>query len=162
MDDELARAILRAILKETEGRVGSFIEIEKISSTAAFVGASADAVLDELRSRRWLYRKGNYLAVSKPGVEYAMDRTQALAVLRAIFEVASGKGGRAIPVDQVAPAVSLPRSEFDMILNELYLLGFVTICLVDGSQNQFVCVNASAIILLSDDSASMRTDVGAE
>ena len=146
MDSEKAKAVLRAILNRAEGKVGRFIRIKELAATPAFTMEGADVVVEELLSLHWLYKKGNSLCISRWGVEYAIEWTDAKRVLRAISTVAGGRGGKVVAYADVVTAAGLRPEETDRLVSELSVLGLAD---RGGRGAQFVYVSIDGLRLLA-------------
>jgi len=132
MDGDLAKSILQAILVRAEGQLG-FVDLRELAAQSPFGNTDANATIKELLARRWLYRKGDYVTVSKPGVEYAIDWTVADRVLTAIATAADSQGGRIVPYSQVVAMAGLPANKIDELMAELTVLGLAAQTTSDGS-----------------------------
>jgi hypothetical protein len=132
IEDDLAKTILQAILVRAEGQVGSFVDLRELAAQSPFGTADADAIIDELQARRWIYRKGDYVSVSKPAVEYAIDWALADRVLKAIATVADSHGGRVVLYSQVIATAGLPVDKTDELMAELEVLGLAAQTTSDG------------------------------
>ena len=106
----------------------------KLTETSAFANAHGDATLDELLSRRWLYRKGEYVAVSRPGVEYAIDWSLADRVLQTIATLADSRAGRGVDYSEVVASGGLPTEKVDELMAELGVLGLAHLSILDDSR----------------------------
>ena len=134
LDEELARPILRAILSCTRGQVGYFVDLQELSAVSAFGHAVKGRRLTNCWRRRWIYRRGDYVAVSRPGVECAIDWTLADRILEAIITIAGSQAGRVVAYSQVIAAAGLGTDKTDELMAELTVLGLAAQTTLDGSR----------------------------
>ncbi|HSH94707.1 MAG TPA: hypothetical protein VK968_11225 [Roseimicrobium sp.] len=149
MDSDLAKGILQAILSRAEGQVGSFVDLRELALSSPFESADVDVTLDELLVRRWIYRKGDLVCVSKPGLEYAIDWSLADRVLEAIATVASSRGGVVVSYSQVIAAAGLPPERTDEVMSELGVLGLAATTTSDGKSIDGAYISAKGLSRLA-------------
>ncbi len=128
VDEEFAKALLRAVLDLAAGCVGHFIPIAEVVAAAGRGGSETEAVLDVLATRRWVHVRDGSVAATRWGLEFAMDWTDVETVLRAIVNSAGGIGRPACK-EVVIAASGLTDRLVEKLISELSMLELAHHCL---------------------------------
>ena len=126
-NDAVAKSLLRSMLDLSSGSLGEFVPIANVVWANGRPSSTTNDTLHDLAVRRWIYIRGDSVAVSLPGLEFAMDWTNVRTLLRAILNSAGGIAKFAA-LEVVVTSSGLPPREVSKLLSELGLLGLAAYC----------------------------------